>query len=148
MVRRLWWCLPLMAVERKARGHVWKAIERTRWHRRVYLPTMVQLIDQHCNPKKEVLQLIDACAQRGITMAIYSDYGCIEEKLKVLGLDSSQFALLISSPALGERKPSAAAARKILDLLHADPQTTLFVGDREEKDGASARAVGAKFFLV
>jgi FMN phosphatase YigB (HAD superfamily) len=32
--------------------------------------------------------------------------------------------------------------------MGAKPETTLFVGDRDDKDGASARSVGAKFLLV
>ena len=38
--------------------------------------------------------------------------------------------------------------RRLMDRLKADPATTLFVGDRDDKDGASARIVGADFLLV
>jgi FMN phosphatase YigB (HAD superfamily) len=81
-------------------------------------------------------------------MAVYSDYAFVPEKLRVLGIDARQFALLIDSPTLGARKPSSEAAMKLLSMLHAEPETTLFVGDREDTDGETARLVGAKFMLV
>ena len=44
--------------------------------------------------------------------------------------------------------PSEPCARRVMELLNAKPETTLFVGDREDKDGASAKAVGARFLLI
>ena len=172
MVRRLWWCLPLLVSERlarrkahhvqyaseeeffdaffasMARGHWWGPKTAAKWYHTVYLPTMVQFIARHHKARQEALAIIDECKARGLKMAIYSDYGGVEEKLEALGIDKSQFALLVSAPELGALKPSEPCARKVLELLHADPKTTLFVGDRDEKDGASARAVGAKFLLI
>ena len=81
-------------------------------------------------------------------MAIYSDYGAVIEKLEALGIDPSLFELKISAPELGALKPSEPCARRVMEMLQADPKTTLFVGDRDEKDGASARSVGARFLLI
>jgi FMN phosphatase YigB (HAD superfamily) len=36
----------------------------------------------------------------------------------------------------------------VLRRMGAKPETTLFVGDRDEKDGALARNVGARFLLI
>ena len=81
-------------------------------------------------------------------MAIYSDYGSVIEKLEALDIDPAQFDLVISAPELGALKPSEPCARRVLEMLEAKPETTLFVGDREDKDGASAKAVGARFLLI
>ena len=81
-------------------------------------------------------------------MAVYSDYGCVEEKMEALGIDTQPFELLVSAPELGALKPSETCAAAVMEMLHAEPETTLFVGDRDEKDDASARAVGARFMLV
>ena len=148
MVRALWWSLPLMAIDRLAHGGLWRWIVSTRWHKRVYLPTMVRLIGEGCPRREETMALIAEAKRKGLQMAIYSDYGCIREKLAVLGVDAEQFDLLISAPELGDLKPSKACAQEVLRRLNAKPETTLFVGDRDEKDGESARAVGAKFLLV
>lgn len=148
MVRRLWWSLPLLAVDRLAKGACWRWVVRTRWYRRIYLPTMVQMIGEGCSVREEVLHFISECRRRQIPMAVYSDYAFVADKLRVLGIDTEQFALLIDSPTLGSRKPSKEAAIKLLSMLHAEPDTTLFVGDREDTDGETARLVGAKFLLV
>ena len=148
MVRRLWWCLPLLAADRMARGQFWLAIVRTHWHRHVYLPTMVDLIGKFHHPRPEALHLIEECKKQGIKMAVYSDYGCVAEKLAALHIDAAQFDVLVDAPSLGLLKPSVAAARRVLDMLGTEPEKALFVGDRDEKDGEAARGVGAHFLLV
>ena len=94
------------------------------------------------------MALIEECKARKISMAIYSDYGFVLDKLEALGIDSKQFDLIVDAPELGALKPSAACAKRLMEMLEADPKTTLFVGDRDDKDGESARAVGAKFLLI
>lgn len=148
LVRRLWWSLPLLAVDRLAKGACWRWVVRTRWYRRVYLPTMVRMIGEGCSVREEVLHFISECRRKRIPMAVYSDYAFVADKLRVLGIDAEQFALLIDSPTLGARKPSKEAAMKLLSMLHAEPETTLFVGDRDDTDGETARLVGARFLKI
>ena len=172
MVRRLWWCLPLLAAERIARrnmhyvqyaseeeffgaffaymsrGHWWGIDIAAAWYHTVYLPTMVRLIRAHYKPRPEALELVEEAKAKGLKMAIYSDYGCVIEKMEALGIDPSPFELLISAPELGALKPSEPCARRVLEMLEADPATTLIVGDKEEKDGAAAKAVGARFYKI
>jgi FMN phosphatase YigB (HAD superfamily) len=172
MARRLWWCLPLLAAERlarrnmhylncaseeeffdaffrqMARGHWWTASIAATWYHTVYMPTMVSLIRRYHHPRPEALTLLRTAKESGLQVAIYSDYGCVAEKLDALGMDATQFDLMIAAPQLGALKPSEHCAREVLELLQAQPQTTLFVGDRDDKDGASARSVGAHFLLI
>lgn len=172
MVARLWWCLPLLASERlarrnmhyvqyasedeffgvffatMARGHWWGPGIAARWYHHVYLPTMIRLIAKHHPARPEALALIEECKAQGIRLAIYSDYGSVKEKLKALHIDPQPFELMVSAPELGALKPSEPCARRVLEMLGAKAETTLFVGDREDKDGASAKAVGAKFLLI
>ena len=148
MVKRLWWCLPLMAIDRTAKGPLWRWIVGTRWHKQVYLRTMAQLIGECCPRREETLALLRACKQAGLRTAVYSDYAAVEEKLRALDIDPRQFDLIITAPELGGLKPSPQCARRVLEMLQAKPETTLFVGDRDEKDGEAARAVGARFVLV
>ena len=172
VVSRLWWCLPLLAAERlarrdahyvqfaseeeffgaffatMARGHWWSAGIAAQWYNHVYMPTMIAMIRKYHHPRPEVMALVDECRERGLQMAIYSDYGAVVEKLEALGIDPSLFELKISAPELGALKPSEPCARRVMEMLQADPKTTLFVGDRDEKDGVSARSVGARFLLI
>ncbi len=172
MVRRLWWCLPLLAAERlarrnahyvqfaseeeffdfffitMARGHWWTAGMAATWYHRVYMPAMLRLIKRYCHPRQEVMELIREAKEKGLKLAIYSDYGCVVEKLEALGIDPQQFDLLIAAPELGALKPSEPCARRVLEMLGAKPETTLFIGDRDDKDGQSARNVGAKYLII
>lgn len=172
MVRRLWWCLPLLMAERlarrdahhvqygseeeffanffanMARGHWWGPKIAEEWYRFVYMPAMIRLIARHHKARPEALALLEECKALGLKTAIYSDYGSVREKLAALHIDENQFSLLVSAPELGALKPSAPCAKKVVAMLGADPKTTLFVGDRDEKDGESARAVGAKYLKI
>lgn len=172
MVSRLWWCLPLLMAERFARrnahyvrfaseeeffgfffttmsrGHWWGPRIAEKWYHYVYLPAMVRLIRKYHHVRPEAKELLRICRERGLQTAIYSDYGAVADKLEALGIDPKPFDLLVSAPQLGALKPSEPCARRVLEILQADPETTLFVGDRDDKDGASARAVGAKFMLI
>ena len=172
MVKRLWWCLPLLMSERlarknmhyvqyasadeffsaffyqMARGHWWGPQIAEEWYTHVYMPAMVRIIRQSYHPRADVMAIVDECQKRGLQMVIYSDYGSVIDKLEALGIDPSRFELIISAPELGALKPSEPCARRLLEMLEADPATTLFVGDREDKDGASAQAVGARFLKV
>lgn len=172
MVTRLWWCLPILAAERlarknmhyvqfeseeeffdaffayMARGHWWNSMIAATWYVDVYMPTMVRLIKKYHKPRPEVLALIKECKSRGLQMAVYSDYGLVIDKLEALGVDPDLFEIKVAAPTFGALKPAEQCTRKLLELLNANPKTTLFVGDRDEKDGESARAVGAKFYLI
>jgi HAD superfamily hydrolase (TIGR01509 family) len=172
MVKRLWWCLPMLASERlarrnmhyvqyassdeffsvffrqMARGHWWGPNIAAKWYNHVYLPTMVKIITQYYKPREDVMKLVEQGKARGLKMAIYSDYGAVREKLAALGIDAGQFDVIVAAPELGALKPSEPCARRMLEMLEAEPDTTLFVGDREDKDGASANAVGAMYLKV
>lgn len=172
MVRRLWWCLPLLVAERfarrnahyvqfaseeefygfffatMARGHWWTAGMAATWYHEVFMPAMLRLIHRHHHPRKEVMEIVEEAKKQGLKLAIYSDYGCVVEKLEALGIDPGQFDLLIAAPQLGALKPSEPGARRVLEMVGAQPETTLFVGDRDDKDGQSARNVGAKYLIV
>ena len=172
MVRRLFWCLPLLAAERfarrnahyvqfaseeefygfffatMARGHWWTAGMAATWYNDVFMPAMLRLIRRHHHPRKEVMEIVEEAKKQGLKLAIYSDYGCVVEKLEALGIDPQQFDLLIAAPELGALKPSEPCVRRVLEMLGAKPETTLFIGDRDDKDGQSARNVGAKYLII
>lgn len=172
MVRRLFWCLPLLAAERfarrnahyvqfaseeefygfffatMARGHWWTAGMAATWYNDVFMPAMLRLIRRHHHPRKEVMEIVEEAKKQGLKLAIYSDYGCVVEKLEALGIDPQQFDLLIAAPELGALKPSEPCARRVMEMLGAKPETTLFIGDRDDKDGQSARNVGAKYLII
>ncbi len=109
---------------------------------------MAELIGQYQPRRENVLELVAECHQRQIPIAIYSDYGAVAEKLNALKVDPKQFDRIITAPDLGGLKPTKVCAQRVLELMNAQPETTLFIGDRDEKDGAAARSVGARFLHI
>lgn len=172
MLLRLWWCLPLLISERiarkkivtcaydsperfyeaffqtMARGHWWNAKIAQRWYHTIYMPTMVRIIAKHQPPNTAVINLLHQAKQKGLVTILFSDYGCAKEKLQAIGLAPALFSFIIDAPTLGGLKPNKTVIYRLLERTGTDPKKTLFIGDRIDKDGGSAQAVGATFWNV
>ena len=172
MLLRLWWCLPLLISERIARkkivtcaydsperfyeaffqimskGHWWNAQIAQRWYHTIYMPTMVRIIATHQPPNTAVINLLHQAKQKGLVTILFSDYGCAEEKLQAIGLAPALFSFIIDAPTLGGLKPNKTVIYRLLERTGTDPKKTLFIGDRIDKDGGAAQAVGATFWNV
>ncbi len=184
LVLRNLWALPLLAAERKtrkqlrgqyygsesafydaffaamSRGRLFSVRIARRWYFGYYMPSMVQVIAKHCRQNDGVGEWLSVCKERHIAVTVYSDYGCVEEKLHALGLSKEDFAYIVSAPELGGLKPAKECAEQVLEHLQAvvhtqqsthseiPAQNCLFVGDRTDTDEASAQAIGARFALV
>lgn len=89
----------------------------------------------------------EALQKRGILTAIYSDYPA-DKKLEAMGLTAN---LIISStdPAINALKPQPKGITHILEQFNiTQKETCLFIGDRDELDGACARSAGVNFLLI
>ncbi len=163
--------LPLLAAERKKRKQLkgqdfgseeafydvffrkmaenrcFSAEKARKWYFGKYMPAMVRALERSFRAYSWVDGAVAQWKQRGIRVAVYSDYGAVPEKLRALGLDPEMFDLVISAPQLGGLKPSAQSAERLLKFLNANPAETLFIGDRRDTDGASAEVVGANFLI-
>lgn len=164
--------LPLLAAEQRTRkalkgqffgseadfyAHFFKKMAEKRlfsprlarwWYFRCYMPAMVRVLRRAYRPRAWVQAFVEACRQRKIAVAVYSDYGCVAEKLHALGLAPQLFDFVVAAPELGGLKPSVQAAAQVVERLQVPPTDCLFIGDRNDTDGASAYAVGAQFFLI
>ncbi len=183
LVLRNGWALPLLVAERKTRkqlrgqyfgsedafydaffaamskGHLFSERIARRWYFGYYMPSMVQVIATHCRQNSGVGEWLSVCKERHILVAVYSDYGCVEQKLHALGLSVEDFAYIVSAPELGGLKPAKECAEQVLAHLQTlaqsftttqpiTAQSCLFIGDRTDTDEASARAISASFALV
>lgn len=119
-----------------------------RWYRQHYLPLQAGIIRRFRKPYPWVKPRLEALRQQGVRLVLYSDYGGTEKKLLALGIDPKTFDLIVDAPSLGGLKPNEENAHAILDKLQVQPEETLFVGDRDDCDGETARRVGADFELI
>jgi HAD superfamily hydrolase (TIGR01549 family) len=118
------------------------------WYENRYMPLMVNLIGKHHHAGDWVMPLIQQCRSRGIKLVVLSDYDHAEDKLQALGLSPKLFDWVVSAPALGGLKPAPQLLHQVAQQMGVAVEKCLVIGDREDTDGAMARATGAQFQLI
>lgn len=89
------------------------------------------------------LDFISVMQSSGKKIVIYSDYPA-KEKLDVLGINAD-YIFTPQDEKIGELKPSKKAMNHIVSQLECSSDAVLYVGDRDEKDGKSARLAGIDY---
>lgn len=100
------------------------------------------------NRTTEVKQVIDHLRAQGIKVALFSDFGMVHERLKVLGINHEHFDVIVSSEDIGALKPAPRTFMTVADALGEKPENILAVGDRDDTDGEAAKATGIAFLPV
>ena len=118
------------------------------WYEKRYMPQMVRLIGKHHHAGDWVMPFIQQCRSQGIKLVVLSDYGHAEDKLQALGLSPTLFDWVVSAPELGGLKPAPQLLHQVAQQMGVTVEKCLVIGDREDTDGAMARATGAQFQLI
>lgn len=118
------------------------------WYQNQYLPLQAQLLQKHFKAREWVLPTLDKLRQKGLLLACYSDYGFISGKLEALGIPVEKFDLIIDAPSAGGFKPCRKSLETVAALLGVRPDEALVIGDREDTDGAGARAANMQCMIV
>lgn len=124
-----------------------------RWYDEVEMPTMVDILARHHHSEAWARELITELRRRNKVIVVFSDYDAAPQKLRALGYQLSDFDIIVSASQLGGLKPAKESVMAVVDLIKervpkVTPERILIVGDRDKTDGASARAIGAKFLKV
>lgn len=118
------------------------------WYEHRYMPRMVKVMEKHYKLRPWVSQLLPELRQKGLKVAVFSDYGNIQERLSALHFDHSWADFLTDAPSMGGLKPCREATLALCDHLGVKPEEALMVGDRDDTDGEAARRCNMKFHLV
>ena len=118
------------------------------WYFHDYMPQMVLTLRVMYKAEKWASELLQDLRAAGKKTAIYSDYGFVPQKLKALGLSPANVDLVASAPDLGGLKPAKEPLLKIIEQLGVQPERCLIVGDRNDTDGESARALNMPFMMI
>lgn len=88
----------------------------------------------------------DALRAKGLQVAIYSDYPAVD-KLEAMGLQAD---VVVSStdPEVNYLKPDPRGLRLVARRLGLDVSECLFIGDRQELDGACAESAGMPYLIL
>lgn len=93
-----------------------------------------------------VLSYMEECRRNQVDIVIYSDYAA-EDKLGVLEVHADKVYYPTENTFV-TLKPSKMAMDYIVKDFGINPTETVFVGDRDSKDGESARIAGMQFLHV
>jgi HAD superfamily hydrolase (TIGR01549 family) len=93
-----------------------------------------------------VKELLDCLRDAGMSIIAWSDYPA-HEKVEALGLDFDH-VVCAADADVQALKPNPAGLLKAMACAGANASETLVVGDRDERDGAAARAAGAEYVVV
>jgi putative hydrolase of the HAD superfamily len=96
-------------------------------------------------PYPHVYATLNHLLKIGIKMGVLSDAPAKEAWLRIAFLNFQHtFDAVVTFDDTGERKPSPAPFRKILERLEVEPHEALMVGDWAERDIQGAKKVGMK----
>lgn len=118
------------------------------WYHTCYMPLMVNILKRHYTPRAWVVPFLEQCRKLNVRVVLLSDYGCVKEKLEALNINPQLFDWVVSAPELGGLKPASQLIDAVTGRMQVSPSQCLVIGDREDTDGAMARAAGAGFILV
>lgn len=119
-----------------------------RWYFETYMPDMIRILREHYQIAPWVKRKIAELRTYGQKVIVFSDYGCVREKLKAIGFELDWADYLFDAPSLGGLKPCKESFEKICSEIGLQPSECLMVGDREDTDGDGARSVGMAFHRV
>lgn len=93
-------------------------------------------------------EVLDELRRSGVRLGALSDYPAAG-KLAALGIaDYFDIVLTAQDPRVHAFKPDPKGLLVALDELGVAPADALYVGDRDEVDGAAARAAGMRYVIV
>lgn len=118
------------------------------WFYRYYLPDTVEILRKHYRIAPWVEQTVKQLRERGIKVAVFSDYSFVRDKLEALGFDCQWADYYFEAPVLGGLKPCKESFEKICQAMDVQSSECLMVGDREDTDGDGARSAGMAFERV
>ncbi|MBN1597991.1 MAG: HAD family hydrolase [Bacteroidales bacterium] len=100
----------------------------------------------HQSKYKNIDRVFATLKDLKLKTAVYSDYPA-KEKLEALNLNIDLHVCSMDS-SIAQLKPNASGLLKICNALNIPKDETVFIGDREDTDGESARMAGTDFIKV
>ena len=119
-----------------------------RWYFEEYMPDMVAILRKHYRIAPWVETMMLELRTNGKKVVVFSDYGFVEEKLRAIGFRLDWADRIFDAPSLGGLKPCRESFETLCHEIGCPPSDCMMVGDRDDTDGAGARAVGMPFVHI
>lgn len=104
----------------------------------------LDLLKEHAY--RDVIDFSNRLRAEGRQIYIYSDYPA-EDKLQAMGVEFDRL-FYYGQPEIREQKPSRTAMEYILSQIGCSPDRIVYIGDRDEKDRASADLAGIQYYDI
>jgi len=117
------------------------------WVKTRYYPALLRCI-AWISARDGFPELMCELHDRGVKLAVVSDYGSVRERLLSLGFNPELFTLLLGTEEFGMMKPAQRINTLIFESLRTAPAATVMVGDRAHTDCALAQAAGMLFLGI
>lgn len=93
----------------------------------------------------DVERVFEKFRDDGRKVAVLSDYPA-EKKVEALGLEVD-FCVSAESPEIDRLKPNPAGLAFVLEKAGVEPAEALMIGDRDDRDGESARRLNVAYLI-
>lgn len=93
--------------------------------------------------RKKLIAAVQSAKLRGVKIVIYSD-NPVAEKIKALDF-VPDFAFWSDDDLIKCMKPNPKGLRNIIRLLKLNREEILYIGDRDDRDGACAKSAGVDY---
>jgi len=118
------------------------------WYDHEFMEELGDMLANCATARPGLRDLLARLRGGGVKLAVVSDLGQVESRLRALGIDPDLFDDLISTEQHGVLKPSPKPLLALAQRWGLAPADIVVIGDRADLDGASAAAAGMPFFRV
>lgn len=118
------------------------------WYESRFMPRFTHAIRVRGRRRSGLVSLLQTLRQRGVKLAVVSDFGWIEERLKAIDLSPDLFDEIATAESFGAMKPTAKPFLHIAKVWRIPIEEILLVGDRVDHDEQSATLAGAQFIGI
>jgi HAD superfamily hydrolase (TIGR01549 family) len=117
------------------------------WYHHDYYPAVIRTLAKYYQTEQICRDTLSLMSRKYL-MALYSDTGVIDERLKAIGLHPTLFSYRICADQNGHIRPAPKAYTSIAHQMGIPPKQVLVVGDRPEIDGVTAQEAGMDYFQI
>jgi FMN phosphatase YigB (HAD superfamily) len=137
-----------MAAELSRRSIGFSAAQAYRWMNHSFYQAFIAVMCLQRRGRPGLAQTIAKLRSQKIKCAVLSDFAHIDERLRKLSIDPNLFDLRLSSESEGCLKPGVRPFQLIANAWQCKPGQVIVIGDRDDTDGAGARAAGMQFVRI
>lgn len=117
------------------------------WYEGQYLTSMVAILQKHYTSRPGAKELISRLLDNGKTVCVLSDYPNTSARLAAIGLTDPHIHSF-SAEEMGALKPSSRPFLELAQKFNTTPEKTIVIGDRDDTDGAGARAASMNYIII